>query len=142
MSTRFTPCINRIRAVAGTNLDGASDFVGTERVTYAWNAGTNTLTAKIAADTGGMSPVAQARAGTDLFQVTLSPAGEYVVTLLDNVLHAAGGNDETSAPTVDLFYRATDSDNDVVETGKLSITFNDDTPTAAVSATGAGVTHD
>ena len=35
--------------------------------------------------------------------------GAYTVNLLDNVLHAAGGN-ETSAPEVLLTYTITDSD--------------------------------
>ena len=91
-------------------------------VTYTWNAGTNLLTA-----TGPRGA---------LFTVSLTPGGAYTVNLLDNVLHAAGGNDETSAPVVDLFYRAADNDTnpDVVTTGKLSITFNDDAPTAISSA--------
>jgi hypothetical protein len=55
------------------------------------------------------------------------------VTLLDNVLHAPGG-DEASAPVVDLTYTATDSDGDIA-TGTLAITFNDDAPSAFVPTT-------
>jgi hypothetical protein len=49
------------------------------------------------------------------------------VTLVDNVLHAPGGN-ETST-VVNLNYLAADSDGDTNSTGVMAITFNDDTPT-------------
>ena len=66
--------------------------VGLETVTYSWNAGTDTLTATI---TSG------ARGGTNVFTVQLTDpsTGAYTVTLLDNVLHAAGPNDETADAT-------------------------------------------
>ena len=61
-------------------MHGDSGSVGTETVNYSWNAGTNMLTA-----TGPRGP---------LFTVSVNPTtGEYTVTLLDNVLHAAGGNE-------------------------------------------------
>ena len=110
-------------SVSFANLAGTFVQVGTERVLLTWSG--TLLTGTVAATDA--SSVAQARSGTELFTVGLTTAGAYTVTLKDNVLHATGG-DEASAPVVDLFYRATDSDNDVVETGKLSVTFNDDVP--------------
>ncbi|MXP14759.1 tandem-95 repeat protein, partial [Altererythrobacter confluentis] len=101
--------------VSFANLNGTSGTVGTETVNYTWNAGTNTLTA-----TGPRGI---------LFTVSLDAAGNYVLTQIDNVLHAAG-NGETSAPPVVLAYIATDSDGDSSTDGTLSITFNDDVPTA------------
>jgi len=59
-------------------------------------------------------------------QVTNPATGAYTVKLLDNVLHAAGGN-EASAPVVPLTYTITDSDTSTA-TGTLNITFNDDAP--------------
>ena len=71
-------------------LDGQAGTVGQENVTYSWNAGSNTLTATTV---GGTRP------GTALFtvQVTDAATGAYRVTLLDNVLHAGGPNDESVA---------------------------------------------
>ena len=68
-------------------LNGQAGTVGQENVTYSWNAGSNTLTATTV---GGTRP------GTALFtvQVTDPATGAYTVTLLDNVLHAGGPNDE------------------------------------------------
>ncbi len=103
--------------VSFANLHGTSGTVGTETVNYSWNGGTNTLTA-----TGPRGV---------LFTVSLTPSGAYTVNLVDNVLHAAGGN-ETSAPVVNLNYRATDSDGDSNTTGILAVTFNDDAPTLGV----------
>ncbi|MDE2412466.1 MAG: cadherin-like domain-containing protein, partial [Sphingomonadales bacterium] len=104
---------NDTGTVSFANLNGTTGTVGTETVSYAWNALTNTLTA-----TGPRGA---------LFTVSLSPSGAYTVTLLDNVLHAAGGN-ETST-VVDLHYLAADNDGSSSTAGQLSITFNDDTPT-------------
>ncbi|MXP41610.1 tandem-95 repeat protein [Altererythrobacter soli] len=97
------------------NLHGTAGQVGAEAVTYGWDEGSRTLTA-----TGARGP---------LFSVTLQPDGTYTVTLLDNVLHSAGG-DETSAPAVVLDYLATDGDDGDPATGTLTITFNDDAPFA------------
>jgi hypothetical protein len=106
--------------VSFANLDGTTGTVGTESVLYSWNAGTNTLTA---VTTDGD------RVGTELFKVVVNPTtGAYTVTLEDNILHTSGGN-ETSA-SIDLHYLATDGDNDTSADGKLTITFNDDTPSA------------
>ena len=71
-------------------LNGQAGTVGQETVTYSWTAGSNTLTATTV---GGTRP------GTALFtvQVTDAATGAYTVTLLDNVLHAWGPNDENDA---------------------------------------------
>ncbi len=109
-----------------SNLNGTFVIVGTERIALSWNAGTHILTGTVAHFAADLTTV-QARDGTPLFTVNLASGGAYTVTLLDNVLHAAGGN-ETST-TVDLFYHAADSDGDSSNAGKLTVTFNDDTPT-------------
>ena len=119
--------------VSFANLHGAFALVGTERVHFSWSG--TILTATVAATDALLVP--QVRAGTNLFTVSLTPAGAYTVTLVDNVLHAAGGA-EANAPVVNLNYLATDSDGDSSTTGVLAITFNDDAPTAnADSATQA-----
>jgi hypothetical protein len=72
-------------SVSFAAMNGLTGTVGIEEVTYSWNAGSNTLTATV---TGGSD-----RIGTELFTVLVTnPAtGAYKVTLLDNVLHVAGG---------------------------------------------------
>ncbi|PKB14783.1 T1SS-143 domain-containing protein [Novosphingobium kunmingense] len=122
---------NDTGTVSFANLNGTLGTIGTETVSYSWNAATFTLTATV---TGGV------RSGTDLFTVKLTPAGEYTVTLLDNVIHAAGLN-ETSTSTA-LNYRAADSDGDSSTAGRLVILFNDDAPTATASATQPTLTVD
>ena len=114
-------------SVTFANLHDTTGTVGTETVTYSWNAGTSTLMATI-----NEGP----RSGTELFKVVLDTAtGAYTVTLLDNVLHAAGGNEANAAP-VDLAFLVTDSDYDPTTnpgssaTGTLTISFNDDMPSA------------
>ena len=83
----------------------------------------NLLTATV---TGG------ARIGTALFTVAITDAatGAYTVTLLDNVLHAGGPNDEATDATVNLGYVITDADGSPVTGNTLTITFDDDAPTA------------
>ena len=66
-------------------LNGTAGTVGPETVTYSWTAGTDTLTATI---TSGRA----ARLFT--VQLTDPATGAYKVTLLDNVMHAGGPNDE------------------------------------------------
>ena len=104
------------------SMHGDPGVVGTENVVYNWDAGTLTLTATTV---GGTRP------GTELFELVLDDAtsGEYTLTLLDNVLHAAGGN-ETSAPNVALSFTVLDSDLSSAN-GTLNITFNDDGPSVA-----------
>jgi len=99
-------------------MDGTTGTVGTEEVTYSWDSDGNTLTATVS---GG------ARDGIDLFtvEVTDTTTGAYTVTLLDNVLHEAGGNENNAA--AGLTYTVTDSDGSAIM-GTLNVTFNDDTP--------------
>ena len=117
-------------------LNGQAGTVGQENVTYGWNAGSSTLTATTV---GGTRP------GTALFtvQVTDAATGAYRVTLLDNLLHALGPNDENDA-TAALQYSITDADGSTVN-GTLTVTFDDDAPTATAEvsqnvAEGATVT--
>ncbi|UZW55458.1 Ig-like domain-containing protein [Sphingobium sp. JS3065] len=121
-------------SVTFANLNGTTGTVGTDTVSYSWNGASNTLTATITT-VGGR--------GTPLFQVVVNPTtGAYTVTLLDNVLHAAGGN-ENDAPQVDLNFLVTDSDYDATTNptssavGQLRIVFNDDMPSAFTPAAGA-----
>ena len=55
------------------------------------------------------------------------------MTLLDNVLHARGPNDENDDPTTALKYTITDADGSST-TGTLTVTFDDDAPTATAEA--------
>ena len=100
------------------SLNGTTGTVGTETVVYSWNSGSNTLTA-----TGP-------RGALFTVVVTNPATGAYKVTLLDNVLHAGGPNQENATdPTTSLNYTITDADGSFV-TGTLTITFDDDAPTA------------
>ena len=88
----------------------------------------NVLTATI--DDGGL------RDGTALFKVEITnqATGAYTVTLLDNVLHAGGPNDENAIDaTVGLAYTITDADGSSAN-GTLTVTFDDDAPTATAQA--------
>lgn len=66
-------------SISFASMDGTFGTVGVETVEYTWDGSTNTLLA-----TGPRGP---------LFQVEVKnvATGEYEVTLLDNVLHDAGG---------------------------------------------------
>ena len=104
------------------SLNGTTGTVGTETVVYSWNSGSNTLTA-----TGP-------RGALFTVVVTNPATGAYKVTLLDNVLHAGGPNQENATdPTTSLNYTITDADGSFV-TGTLTITFDDDAPTATAEA--------
>ena len=107
-------------------LAGTTAAVGLETVTYSWNAGSSTLTATTV---GGTRP------GTALFtvHVTNPATGAYTVTLLDNVLHAGGPNNEATDAVVNLGYVITDA-NGSTAPGTLTVAFNDDAPTAAANA--------
>ena len=95
-------------------MHGTSGSVGTETVNYAWDAGTNTLTA-----TGPRGV---------LFDVVINPTtGAYTVNLRDNVLHEAGGNENDA--TAVLTFTASDNEGDS-SNGSLTVTFDDDAPTA------------
>jgi len=54
------------------------------------------------------------------------------VTLLDNVLHAGGSNDEATDATAAIGYTITDADGSAVTGNTLTITFDDDAPSAFV----------
>ena len=70
----------------------------------------------------------------NLFTVVLNPStGAYTVTLLDNVLHAGGPNDEAARCDSGLTYTVTDADGSTA-TSTLTITFDDDAPTATTEA--------
>ncbi|QZD94417.1 DUF5801 repeats-in-toxin domain-containing protein [Qipengyuania gelatinilytica] len=95
------------------SLDGTSAMLGSEMVTFTLNG--NVLTAS-----SGRG---------DIFTVELTDAqtGAYTVTLLQNVLHTAG-NDENDA-FASIGFIVSDSEGDTVGT-TLDITFDDDAPTA------------
>ncbi|WP_210246362.1 type I secretion C-terminal target domain-containing protein [Mesorhizobium sp. WSM4303] len=99
-------------------LNGTSGTVGLENVTYSVVG--NMLTA---------TTTSGSRIGTALFQVQITdPAtGAYTVTLLDNVLHAGGPNNEATDATVNLGYVITDADGSTAP-GTLTVTFDDDSP--------------
>ncbi|SBV34979.1 protein of unknown function [uncultured Sphingopyxis sp.] len=101
-------------------MDGLFVNVGQESVQLAWNAGTGTLTG-----TGPRGPLFTV-------EVTDSAVGAYKVTLLDNVLHAGGGDENDATAT--LTFTVTDSDGSPAN-GTLEIAFDDDAPT--VTAGGA-----
>ncbi|WP_449394901.1 T1SS-143 repeat domain-containing protein [Devosia riboflavina] len=99
-----------------------SGTVGTESVTYAWNATTNTLTATSAR---GAIFTVQVDNGSE------NGNGAFKVTLLKPIMHALGG-DENDA-LVNLTYTVKDGNNDTA-TGTLQITFDDDTPVATAQS--------
>ncbi|MHA6317985.1 DUF5801 repeats-in-toxin domain-containing protein [Altererythrobacter sp. CAU 1778] len=96
-------------------LNGATATIGRETVTYSVSG--NKLTA-----TGPRG---------ELFTVTITNpvTGDYVVTLLDNVFHAGGPNQEATDALATLGFVVTDSEGDA-GTASLSIVFDDDAPTA------------
>ncbi|MCR9103645.1 MAG: type I secretion C-terminal target domain-containing protein, partial [Gammaproteobacteria bacterium] len=103
-----------------SGMDGQSAVLGAETVTYAWNAGSNTLTA---------STTSGDRVGTDLFSVSLNPAtGAYAVNLLANALHPVVGTEDDL--TAALSYTATDASG-ATATGTLNVVIDDDLPTVS-----------
>ena len=94
-------------------LEGASASLGTETVTYSISG--NTLTAS------------SARGAVFTVEITDSATGEYTVTLLQNVLHAAGSDENDASVSID--FTVTDSDGDQTTTN-LGIVFDDDAPYA------------
>ncbi|WP_375196238.1 VCBS domain-containing protein [Sphingobium sp.] len=126
-------------SVTFANLNGTTGTVGTDTVSYSWSGATNTLTATITT-VGG-------RVGTPLFQVVVNPnTGAYTVTLLDNVLHSAGGNENDTS--VSLNFLVTDSDYNASTNpgssaiGQLNISFNDDMPSAFTPTAGSVANND
>ncbi|MDP3674869.1 MAG: tandem-95 repeat protein [Novosphingobium sp.] len=110
-----------------STVNGSFAQVGLERVQY--EVVGNLLTAKVAATTAG--GIAQTRAGASLFtvEITSVTAGTYKVTLLDNVLHAGGPNQEATDALATIGFTVTDSDSSTAA-ATLGITFDDDAPTA------------
>ncbi|MDK9689207.1 Ig-like domain-containing protein, partial [Halomonas sp. LC1] len=105
-------------------MDGQTATVGQEKVSYEWVDDVLTATISESPEEG--------RVGEALFTVELDDAGNYTVTLLENVLHEAldgeeGDNTENDA-SVALDYTAQNADGDT-QSGTLMIDFNDDTPT-------------
>ncbi|AKR54916.1 T1SS secreted agglutinin RTX [Devosia sp. H5989] len=105
--------------ISFSTMNGTSGMVGTEQVTYSWDAATNTLTA--ASGARGSIFTVKVDGGVD------NGNGNYTVTLLKPVLHEPG-QDENDAQ-VSLTYTVKDSNNDTTN-GTLNLTFNDDTPVA------------
>ena len=108
-------------------MNGSFVIVGQESVQLTWNAGTNMLT--------GTGP----RGVLFTVEVTNPATGAYKVTLIDNVLHNGGG-DENDA-TVVLGFTVSDSDGSTAP-GTLRITFDDDAPTVLANTTQPVLTVD
>ncbi|MEH2570888.1 T1SS-143 domain-containing protein [Bradyrhizobium sp. AZCC 1577] len=104
-------------------MNGTPGLVGSESVTYSWNATNNTLTASSAARGAIFTVVVDG--GSD------NGNGNYVFTLLKPVLHDAGNNENDA--TVHLTYQVKDATLPVGDTatGTLAITIDDDIPVAA-----------
>ncbi len=114
-----------------TTVNGSTALIGQETVTYTVVG--NLLTATV---TGGT------RDGTDLFtvEITDTATGDYVVTLLENVLHDAGNDENDAFASID--FTVSDSEGDTA-ISNLGITFDDDAPTATdntASVTEGGMT--
>src|SRR3546814_10572692 len=99
-------------------MDGLFVNIGQESVHLGWNAGTNTLT--------GTGP----RGALFTVELTNPATGAYKVTLLDNVLHAPGGDENDAAAM--LIFAVTDSDGSTAN-GTLQIAFDDAAPTVIAS---------
>lgn len=99
-------------------ISGQFVTVGQESVQVVWDDLTNILT--------GSGP----RGPLFTVEVTNPATGDYKVTLLANVLHNAGG-DENDA-TVNLGFTVTDSDGSFAN-GSLRIIFDDDAPTVTAN---------
>ncbi|AXY43623.1 retention module-containing protein [Halomonas sp. JS92-SW72] len=105
-------------SIGFAGMDGTTGQVGTETVTYSWDAATNTLTA-----TGPRG---------ELFSLVVNPTtGEYTLTLLDNVLHA----EDTDEAGIELAFTVIDG-NGTPTDGTLAVTFFDDMPTVDEGALG------
>ncbi|HEX6603527.1 MAG TPA: cadherin-like domain-containing protein, partial [Sphingomicrobium sp.] len=115
------------------SITGTTSVIGQETVTYTVSGGGTIVTAMITS-----SPDAS-RINTPLFTVNITnqATGAYTVTLNDNVLHAtqdgvigADNTENTPDPTVTIPFTATDSDGNDSTTANLTITFDDDMPSA------------
>ncbi|WP_326914036.1 beta strand repeat-containing protein [Sphingopyxis chilensis] len=112
-------------SVSFAAMDGQTAMVGTEMVTYDWNAGTLTATGP--------------RGALFTVEVTDPATGAYTVTLLDNVLHTAQGDENDASAT--LGFVVSDSDGSTAP-GTLEITFDDDAPTVTAGGTQPVLTVD
>src|SRR3546814_6316163 len=106
-------------------MDGQTAMVGTEMVTYDWNASTLTATGP--------------RGVLFTVEVTDPATGAYTVTLADNVLHAAQGDENDASAT--LGFVVGDSDGSTAN-GTIEITFDDDAPTVTAGGTQPVLTVD
>ncbi|MDZ7785193.1 MAG: type I secretion C-terminal target domain-containing protein [Halioglobus sp.] len=98
-------------------MHGQTATLGAEEITYAWNAGSNTLTATTSSGE---------RVGTDVFEVAVDPAsGAYNVTLLAPAMHPAAGTEDDL--TAALTYSVTDG-SDATVNGTLNLVIDDDLP--------------
>jgi hypothetical protein len=92
-------------------MDGVTQQVGGETLTFIWNAGTNTLHA-----------ISETR-GITIFTVELDPAtGAFTVTQVNNLLHGEGMDEAL----LGLVYTVTSSSGSA--TGTLQLTIMDDQP--------------
>jgi VCBS repeat-containing protein len=108
-------------------MNGQFVNVGQESVQLGWNAGTHILTG-----TGPRGPLFTV-------EVTDPATGAYKVTLLDNVLHAPGGDENDATAT--LTFTVIDSDGSPAN-GTLQIRFDDDAPTVTASGARPALTVD
>jgi VCBS repeat-containing protein len=113
--------------ISFAGMNGLFVNIGQESVQLGWNAGTNTLT--------GTGP----RGVLFTVEVTNPATGAYKVTLVDNVLHTAGNNENDA--TVTLGFIVSDSDGSTAN-GALQILFDDDAPTVVASGTQPTLTVD
>jgi len=114
-------------AVSFAAMNGLFVIVGQESVQLAWNALTNTLT--------GTGP----RGALFTVEITNPATGAYKVTLVDNVLHSPGGNENDATAT--LGFTVVDSDGSIAN-GSLQITFDDDAPTVVANTAQPALTVD
>ncbi len=108
-------------------MHGMFVTIGQESVQLTWDGVTDTLT--------GTGP----RGALFTLELTNPATGAYKVTLLDNVLHTPGG-DENDATAV-LGFTVIDNDGSTAS-GTLRITFDDDAPTVTASGTQPVLTVD
>ncbi len=114
-------------SVSFAAMNGLFVNVGQESVQLSWNALTNTLTGS------GL------RGALFTVVVTNPATGAYKVTLLDNVLHSPGANENDA--TVSLGFTVTDNDGSTAN-GSLQITFDDDAPTVVADGAQPTLTVD
>ena len=106
-------------AAFGAGVNGSTATIGQETVIYSVTGSVLTATVQ-----GGN------RDGLDLFTVEITnvATGEFVASLLNNVIHDAGNDENDASADIDIL--VTDGDLDTTSL-TLSVTFDDDTPTAS-----------